>query len=75
MTDAAANPLSKVRPLYWSVRRELWETRSVYIAPAVAAVVVWCGYLLSAIGMPAREPCILGDAYMPPSQPSNTKVW
>jgi ABC-2 type transport system permease protein len=55
MTDAASNPLSKVRPLYWSVRRELWETRSVYIAPAVAAVVVWCGYLISAIGMPARR--------------------
>jgi ABC-2 type transport system permease protein len=55
MTDAALQPLSKVRPLYWSVRRELWETRSVYIAPAVAAVVVWCGYLISAIGMPARR--------------------
>ena len=27
------------RPLYWSVRRELWENRSIYIAPlAVAAV-------------------------------------
>jgi len=55
MTDAALQPLSKVRPLYWSVRRELWETRSVYIAPAVAAVVVWCGYLITAIGMPARR--------------------
>jgi ABC-2 type transport system permease protein len=55
MTDTASHPLSKVRPLYWSVRRELWETRSVYIAPAAAAVVVWCGYLISAIGMPARR--------------------
>jgi ABC-2 type transport system permease protein len=55
MTDAASQPLSKVRPLYWSVRRELWETRSVYIAPPAAAAVVWCGYLISAIGMPARR--------------------
>ena len=55
MTDAATHPLSKVRPLYWSVRRELWETRSIYIAPAAAAVVVWLGYLVSAIGMPARR--------------------
>ena len=27
------------RPFYWSVRRELWENRSIYIAPlAVAAL-------------------------------------
>ncbi|HEX3365090.1 hypothetical protein [Phenylobacterium sp.] len=55
MTDAALQTPSRVRPLYWSVRRELWESRSVYIVPALAAVVVWCGYLLSAIGMPARR--------------------
>lgn len=55
MTDAASRSLSKVRPLYWSVRRELWETRSIYVAPAATAVVVWCGYLISAIGMPARR--------------------
>ncbi len=24
---------SIARPLYWSVRRELWENRSIYIAP------------------------------------------
>ena len=30
--------MSATRPLYWSVRRELWENRSIYIAPlAVAA--------------------------------------
>lgn len=55
MTDAALQTPSRVRPLYWSVRRELWETRSIYIAPAAAAVVVWCGYLISTIGMPARR--------------------
>jgi ABC-2 type transport system permease protein len=32
--------MSATRPLYWSVRRELWENRSIYIAPlAVAAVI------------------------------------
>ena len=31
--------ISATRPLYWSVRRELWENRSIYIAPlAVAAL-------------------------------------
>ena len=27
------------RPLYWSVRRELWENKSIYVAPAAAAAV------------------------------------
>lgn len=32
---------AKIRPFYWSVRRELWENRSIYIAPlAIAAVVL-----------------------------------
>jgi ABC-2 type transport system permease protein len=54
MSDAV-QPTSKVRPIYWSMRRELWETRSIYIAPAVAIAVTLCGYLLSAVGMPARR--------------------
>ena len=24
-----------VRPFYWSVRRELWENRSLYLAPLI----------------------------------------
>lgn len=32
---------ARVRPFYWSVRREIWENRSIYIAPlAVAAIVL-----------------------------------
>lgn len=32
---------AKVRPFYWSVRREVWENRSIYLAPlAIAAVVL-----------------------------------
>lgn len=31
-----------MHPLYWSLRREVWENRSIYIAPlAVAAVIVF----------------------------------
>ena len=29
----APTVLSPTRPLYWSIRRELWENRSIYIAP------------------------------------------
>ena len=39
--------ISATRPLYWSVRRELWEFRSIYIAPLVAAAVVLFGFLIS----------------------------
>jgi ABC-2 type transport system permease protein len=35
--------LSATRPLYWSVRRELWENRSLHIAPLVAAIVALFG--------------------------------
>ena len=42
------------RPLYWSVRREIWENRSIYIAPLVVAAVVLFGFLISTIHLPAR---------------------
>jgi ABC-2 type transport system permease protein len=43
------------RPLYWSVRREIWENRSFYIAPLIVAGVVLFGFLISTIGMPERR--------------------
>jgi ABC-2 type transport system permease protein len=45
--------LSATRPLYWSVRRELWENRSILIAPLAAAAVVMLGFLVSLIGLPS----------------------
>ena len=46
--------LSTTRPLYWSIRRELWENRSIYIAPLVVAAVVLFGSLISLITLPHR---------------------
>ena len=46
---AAAMP---AQPLYWSVRRELWENRSIYIAPLIAAAVYMVGFLISLIWLP-----------------------
>ena len=45
--------ISETRPLYWSVRRELWENRSLYIAPLIVAAVVLLGVLISTIYLPA----------------------
>lgn len=36
----------KTRPFYWSVRRELWEHPSVYLAPLVAACLALLGYVV-----------------------------
>ena len=36
------------RPFYWSVRRELWEYRSIYVAPLVVAVLILIGFLIGA---------------------------
>jgi ABC-2 type transport system permease protein len=51
----APSPMSATRPLFWSVRRELWENRSIYIAPLVAAGVVLFGFAITAIGLPQRR--------------------
>ena len=42
------------RRMYWSVLRELWEYRSIYVAPLVAAGVVLLGFLISLITLPHR---------------------
>src|SRR5438552_7227697 len=46
--------LSATRPLYWSVRRELWENRSVYLAPLGVAAAFLFGFLISLIQLPAK---------------------
>jgi ABC-2 type transport system permease protein len=37
----------RVRPFYWSLRRELWENRGVYLAPLAIAAIVLAGFLYS----------------------------
>lgn len=39
-------------PFYWSVRRELWENRSIYLAPLIAAGVVLFGFGITAFSLP-----------------------
>jgi len=46
-------------PLYWSVRRELWENRSIYIAPLIVAGVELLGFLVSTVGLPERRRAVL----------------
>jgi ABC-2 type transport system permease protein len=45
---------SAARRMYWSVRRELWESRSIYLAPLAVAAAFLFGFLISTIRLPAR---------------------
>jgi ABC-2 type transport system permease protein len=46
--------LSETRPLYWSVRRELWENRSIYLAPLIVTVIVLFASLLHSMTVAKR---------------------
>jgi len=41
--------ISGTRRLYWSLRRELWEYRSIYVAPLAVAALILFGFLISTI--------------------------
>jgi ABC-2 type transport system permease protein len=64
----APTVLSVTRPMYWSVRRELWENRSIYIAPLAVAGVLLFGFLIATIGRamatadPARKAAVLTES-------------
>src|SRR6266498_975341 len=47
------------QPFYWSVWRELWENRSIYIAPLIVAAVQVFGFAISTIGLAERRRGVL----------------
>jgi ABC-2 type transport system permease protein len=47
------------RPFYWSVWRELWENRSIYIVPLIVAAVQVFGLAISTIGIAERRRAVL----------------
>jgi ABC-2 type transport system permease protein len=66
-TPVPMRPMTETRPMYWSIRRELWENRSIYIAPLVIAGVVRIGFLIATIGRalaivdPAQKVVVLAE--------------
>lgn len=42
-------------PFYWSVKRELWENKSIYIAPLIVAGVILFGALIGSAHLPERR--------------------
>jgi ABC-2 type transport system permease protein len=51
--------MSEPRPFTWSVRRELWENRSITVAPLLVAAVVLFACFISAVTLPHRMRAIL----------------
>jgi ABC-2 type transport system permease protein len=41
-------------PLAWSIRREVWENRSIYLAPAAVAAFTLLALMVHSIGLPSR---------------------
>jgi len=46
--------VSATQAMYWSIRRELWENRSIYLAPLVAAALFLFGFAISMLSMRHR---------------------
>ena len=51
--------IDMTRPFYWSVWRELWENRSIYIAPLIVAAVQVFALAMSTIGIAERRRAVL----------------
>jgi ABC-2 type transport system permease protein len=54
--------IPETRVFYWSVRRELWENRSIYVAPLAVAGVALFGFCLSSFVGIWEEPLRLNPA-------------
>lgn len=46
--------ISATRCMYWSVRREWWENRSLYLAPLAVAALILVASLIGMINLPAK---------------------
>jgi len=54
--------VSATRAVYWSIRRELWENRSIYIGPLVAAVLFSFGFVINMVATRHRIGALPLDA-------------
>jgi ABC-2 type transport system permease protein len=63
MRHAATRKASQVTAYFWTVRREIWENRSIYIAPSVAGAVGVIAFAISAVNLGSKlRAAALADA-------------
>jgi len=60
-----AQLIAPTRPVYWSIRRELWENHSILVAPVIVAAVMQFGFLISTMTLRRR---VLSAALDPAKQ-------
>jgi ABC-2 type transport system permease protein len=53
-SQSAPKTISSFQSFYWSVRREFWENRLIYLAPLAAAVVFLIAFLINLITLRHR---------------------
>ena len=53
--------VSATQPMCWSVKRELWENRSIYIGPLAVGAIVMLGFLISLVGLPRSVRELVGS--------------
>src|SRR5207248_1991993 len=54
--EVRVNPdkLAAARRFYWSLRREFWESRSIYLAPLAVALLFLLGFAISTVHLPGE---------------------
>jgi ABC-2 type transport system permease protein len=71
--------MSATGPMYWSVRRELWENRSIYIAPLAAAGVAMLGFFIGLFWLPhsmhAHSGMDRGEQFLMEVMPYGHTAW
>jgi len=58
--EVAPPVMSVTRVFYWSVRREFWENRSIYLAPLAVAGVFLIGFLITLVHLPTKIRILAG---------------
>jgi ABC-2 type transport system permease protein len=48
---SAPRRISYTQSFYWSVRREIWENRSIYLIPLIAAAIFLFGFVINLINL------------------------
>ncbi len=64
--EIATAAMAPTRPMYWSLRRELWENRSIYVAPLAVAAVYMLGFSISLVWVPRSMRAMEASHSAPP---------
>src|SRR5436309_8030046 len=54
-SSAVTDRRYSIRQFYWSVKRELWENRSIYVAPSIVAAIILFGSFVGSFHLPERR--------------------